>query len=51
MAEYLQLPRIDAGTPEGELKQIKDFIYIMVETYNRNVDEIKQQEAKNGNVH
>ena len=52
MAEYLQLPRLDATTTEGRLKQLESFTYILVETFNRNVDEIKHKEANDGkNIH
>lgn len=46
MVERLQMPRIDAPTPDGKIQQLNDFIFQLVRTYNYTINELEHEIAQ-----
>lgn len=45
--EYLEMPRFDAPTTEGKMRQMEDWIFRFIQKYNYNLSETERQLALN----
>lgn len=43
MPEYMEFPDINAGTTEGKLRQLTEYLIKMQEKYNALIDYIKEK--------
>lgn len=56
MLDLMQFPDINAPTPQGQVQQMKEYLFQFVQRYNRLVQEVDKQlseikERDNGNIH
>lgn len=51
MIEPIRQPKIDAPTPEGQIKQIKGFLYSLVEHLNMELSHLEKSTETENTAH